>query len=104
MNINKTSQPKLLNCLLFFSFIFLSFSCNSDGNRNESSERTKTNINENWLYLENDTESISDALNMQNWQKINLPHSWNSLDATDLNPGYRRSGSWYKKNIEISLS
>ncbi|WP_262712565.1 MULTISPECIES: hypothetical protein [unclassified Polaribacter] len=39
------------------------------------SERTKTNINETWLYLENDTGNISDALNTQNWQAINSPHS-----------------------------
>lgn len=104
MKINIPTQIKSLNFILFFSLIFLSFSCNSDGNTTESSERSKTNINKNWQYLENDTQNITDALKMENWQEINLPHSWNSLDATDINPGYRRSGSWYKKNIDVSLN
>ncbi|PQJ72613.1 glycoside hydrolase family 2 protein [Polaribacter butkevichii] len=80
------------------------FSCTSKDVTNKTITRTKTNINLNWMYLENDTENISEALNTNNWKNINLPHSWNSLDATDLEPGYRRSGSWYKKTIDISLT
>ncbi|WP_158837297.1 glycoside hydrolase family 2 protein [Polaribacter sp. L3A8] len=83
---------------------FILFSCTSKDVTNKTIERTKTNINLNWMYLENDTENISEALNTNNWKNINLPHSWNSLDATDLEPGYRRSGSWYKKTIDISLT
>ncbi len=65
------------------------------------SPRTKLNINSNWLYLENPTENIHYALEQNNWETINLPHSWNALDATDITPGYRRSASWYKKDLEI---
>jgi beta-galactosidase len=65
-------------------------------------ERTKVNINSNWLYLENSTTQLEDAKATNNWQKINLPHSWNAIDATDNAPGYRRSASWYKKDLEIS--
>ncbi|WP_242404022.1 glycoside hydrolase family 2 protein [Formosa agariphila] len=64
--------------------------------------RTKENINANWLYLEKNIKDINLALNDANWESINLPHTWNALDATDLNPGYRRSGSWYKKELAIS--
>ena len=35
------------------------------------------------------------------WQKINLPHTWNNYDATDVIPGYRRDASWYLKKIYI---
>ncbi|WP_298762537.1 glycoside hydrolase family 2 TIM barrel-domain containing protein [uncultured Polaribacter sp.] len=66
--------------------------------------RTKTNINKNWQYLENDTQNIAEALQLKSWQIIDLPHSWNSLDATDVVAGYRRSSSWYKKNIDIKVS
>ena len=31
-----------------------------------------------------------------------MPHSWNALDATDADPGYRRSASWYKKELELN--
>ena len=30
-----------------------------------------------------------------------MPHTWNAIDATDNNPGYRRDISWYKKEIFI---
>lgn len=77
------------------------FSCHSDTDTIETSKRTKININENWHYLENDTKRISETLKDNNWTPINLPHSWNSIDATDLKPGYRRSGSWYKKTLVV---
>lgn len=78
------------------------FSCHFNTDTIKTSERTKININENWFYLENDTKQISEALDDNDWKQINLPHSWNSLDATDLIPGYRRSGSWYKKMLTIN--
>jgi beta-galactosidase len=64
--------------------------------------RTKTNINTNWLYLENNTSNLSEAEKNTDWTPINLPHSWNSEDATDLNPGYRRDASWYQKKLSIA--
>ncbi len=67
-----------------------------------SIERTKTNIDSNWSYLENDTPNNNEAKKSTNWVEINLPHSWNSFDATDNDPGYRRSASWYKKNLVIT--
>ncbi len=79
------------------------FSCNSFyAQKSESIERTKTNIDSNWNYLENETPNINEAKNATNWVTLNLPHSWNSLDATDNDPGYRRSASWYKKNLVIT--
>ena len=63
--------------------------------------RTKTNIDFSWNYLENDTQNLSEVKNTNNWLAINLPHSWNSQDATDNDPGYRRSASWYKKDLVI---
>jgi beta-galactosidase len=67
----------------------------------ESLVRTKTNINSDWNYLEDDTKNLSEINNSKGWLSINLPHSWNSQDATDNEPGYRRSASWYKKNLVI---
>ena len=63
--------------------------------------QTKININENWLYLENNTQNIDQAKKTTAWTKLNLPHTWNSEDATDLNPGYRRDASWYQKDLII---
>lgn len=69
----------------------------------ESFGRSKTNINSNWNYLENDTKYLSQIKDSKSWVGINLPHSWNSQDATDNEPGYRRSASWYKKNLVIPV-
>ncbi|MFZ0595777.1 MAG: glycoside hydrolase family 2 TIM barrel-domain containing protein [Flavobacterium sp.] len=69
--------------------------------QSNSFAQTKTNINENWLYLENNTSNIDQAKKANNWSEINLPHTWNAEDATDLNPGYRRDASWYQKKLNI---
>ncbi len=63
--------------------------------------QTKLNINNNWLYLENHTSNLSEAQKNQNWISLNLPHTWNAEDATDLYPGYRRDASWYQKKLNI---
>ena len=102
MKIKNAILSIMFKIVFFFCLITIINSCNSSGN--VITERSKTNINKNWQYLENDTQNISDALNIKDWRTINLPHSWNSLDATDLEPGYRRSGSWYKKTMDVSLN
>ncbi|WP_278021208.1 glycoside hydrolase family 2 protein [Flavobacterium ginsengisoli] len=60
------------------------------------------NINDNWLYLENHTPNLNEAQKASNWVSLNLPHTWNAEDATDLMPGYRRDASWYQKKLNIS--
>lgn len=80
--------------------LFLSFGVMNSQN-SESLVRTKININSDWMYLENDAKNLSEINNTKDWKAINLPHSWNSQDATDNEPGYRRSASWYKKNLAI---
>ncbi|KAA3614657.1 MAG: DUF4982 domain-containing protein [Calditrichaeota bacterium] len=57
-------------------------------------------LNEGWQYLEENC-SLNELTEFTDWQKINLPHTWNQFDATDNNPGYRRDASWYKKEIKI---
>jgi len=60
------------------------------------------NFNLEWEYLEqglNDTDAVKKA---SGWQKIDLPHTWNSKDATDLEPGYRRDIGWYKKSYSLN--
>ncbi|TBN03671.1 glycoside hydrolase family 2 protein [Hyunsoonleella flava] len=94
-------ETPVTKLVLFFICIIM-FSCNS--NTETDFERTQKNINENWLYLENSATSLNDALSQSNWEQINLPHSWNALDATDITPGYRRSASWYKKDLTIDAT
>jgi beta-galactosidase len=97
-NIMMTKLYKIFN--LFALYILFGFGTISAQN-SESQIRTKTNLNSDWNYLESNTENLSEIKINSNWVGINLPHSWNSQDATDNEPGYRRSASWYKKNLVI---
>lgn len=94
-------KTKLFNIIYLFALnILFGFGAIKAQNL-ESLVRSKININSDWNYLENDTKNLTEINNSLGWVAINLPHSWNSQDATDNNPGYRRSASWYKKDLLI---
>ena len=94
----KTKMFKIIN---LFALYILFGVVTINAQNSESLMRSKININSGWNYLENDTEKFTEINNSLGWVAINLPHSWNSQDATDNNPGYRRSASWYKKDLLI---
>lgn len=54
----------------------------------------KVSVNENWEF--------SKTADSPNWEKINLPHTWNAKDVIDETPGYYRGVGWYKKKLNIS--
>ncbi|MGM0580312.1 MAG: glycoside hydrolase family 2 TIM barrel-domain containing protein [Bacteroidota bacterium] len=55
-------------------------------------------INSDWSFVLG--EKIEDA----EWQKLNLPHSWNNLDPFDEKKGYYRGIAWYKRKLKIDKS
>ena len=59
------------------------------------------NFNLEWQYLEQALPDVQAVNKASGWQKIDLPHTWNNKDATDLEPGYRRDISWYKKAYQL---
>ena len=65
------------------------------------SEKSIVNINSDWNYIQNNTTDYSTIKSINDWDNIDLPHTWNQWDVMDMNPGYRRDASWYKKNIAI---
>ncbi|SNR78962.1 beta-galactosidase [Lutibacter agarilyticus] len=97
MTIPTYNYFKLIQKLAFVFILTTIISCANNG----TSERSQTNINENWSYLENDSEELPNT-KAKEWQSISLPHSWNSTDVTDLEPGYRRNASWYAKTLAIN--
>ena len=97
MNIHLFHSVKLFVICFLFGFGAI------NAQNSERLLRTKININSDWNYLENDTKNQSDANKNLSWVGVNLPHSWNSQDATDNKPGYRRSASWYKKNLVVPV-
>lgn len=87
-----------LNFIIFCVALFL---LNCKQKPEEAELRTKKNINEDWSYIENPTRALADIENNLDWVNIDLPHTWNSEDPTDNMAGYRRSGSWYKKELVL---
>lgn len=69
--------------------------------RNLQIVRKVVNINDDWQYLENNSDNIEDLQKHTDWKTIKLPHTWNQWDAVDNLPGYRRDASWYKKDLFI---
>jgi len=58
-------------------------------------------INEGWGYYEIAVKEPA-AVPKTITALVNLPHSWNSIDATDSQPGYRRDASWYRKLFKLA--
>ncbi len=50
-----------------------------------SGNRIQINISDGWLFTKNDTSKTN-----ANWQKVNLPHTWNTDDVLDDIPGHLR--------------
>ena len=64
----------------------------------------KQTINSNWEFYKGDIpgfpgKSTSDV----KWEKISLPHSWNTTDINQ-DTGYYRGVGWYKKTIYVPAS
>jgi beta-galactosidase len=85
----------------FIKILFLVFFMANQLEAQEVNQRM-TNINNDWLYLEKPLTDVKQVAAASGWENISIPHSWNSLDATDLDPGYRRNASWYKKTLPIT--
>ena len=92
--------------------------------RAESSPRVRENFNQDWLFerqsngsgalgsFDRDTSAAGiieprfrDAsqppYDDSNWQRINLPHTWNAHDVMDEVPGYWRGIGWYRKHFKL---
>lgn len=62
----------------------------------------KQTINSNWEFHKGDiTGYPATGADTVRWQKVSIPHSWNTNDVNDDNPGYYRGISWYRKTVFI---
>lgn len=83
--------------ILFIALLVIG--CNQKAD--ESYLRSEENMNQDWSYLEFAAEDVNAAKAQTGWSAIDLPHTWNNEDVVDSEPGYRRSASWYKKDIVL---
>jgi beta-galactosidase len=56
-----------------------------------ASPRIRYTINEQWQYSSDETQ----------WRPVNLPHTWNAVDAFDKTVRYRRGTGWYRKSLVL---
>ena len=65
-------------------------------------QREKESINESWKEFTGDVVGADKIdFNDESWQTVNLPHSWNAIDAYTQKKYYRGIG-WYHKNLVLT--
>lgn len=58
-------------------------------------------INESWHFYKGHIENPFSSSTALEWEKVTIPHSWNTEDILDDEDGYYRGDGWYKKTIVI---
>ena len=72
-------------------------------NNNSNFPRISYTINDDWRFSSDDApDAEKREMPDANWEKVNLPHTWNAQDAFDDTPGYRRGIGWYRKNLRLN--
>ncbi len=67
-----------------------------------ASTRVRYTINDGWRFISSDiADGQSASTDTRSWQNVDLPHTWNIADTLDDEPGYRRGGSWYRKELNL---
>ncbi|WP_242691488.1 glycoside hydrolase family 2 TIM barrel-domain containing protein [Desertivirga arenae] len=65
--------------------------------------RLVLNLSQGW-YFTKDRVVVDKVDPETKWERINLPHSWNTEDVVDDTPDYYRAACWYKKELTIDKS
>ncbi len=60
--------------------------------------RNVINLNQNWKFIQKDAGLPASF--PEDWQNVDLPHSWNAVDGQDGNGKYDRGTYWYAKTFE----
>jgi beta-galactosidase len=64
--------------------------------------RIVQSVNTNWHFHKGDVSGMPASADANtNWEKVSIPHSWNTSDVYDDAAGYYRGIGWYKKMIFI---
>ena len=58
-------------------------------------------INDNWDFYKGKIENPFSNDGSRSWEKVTIPHSWNTQDILDDEDGYYRGDGWYKKTMVI---
>ena len=62
--------------------------------------RVTESINSNWQFRKGDGQDFAKTPPpATGWEKVSLPHTWNTADVLDDAPGYYRGVGWYRKTV-----
>ena len=60
------------------------------------------NINDNWKFIqENVCEAYIRDIDCENWEDIQIPHTWNDIDGIDGGNDYFKGACWYRKELFV---
>jgi len=55
-------------------------------------------LNQSWYFSKDSSADASlSTVSGLSWSRVSLPHTWNTKDVMDDQPGYYRGVGWYKK-------
>ncbi len=60
--------------------------------------RNVINLNQDWRFVREDAGLPAQL--PRDWERVDLPHTWNAVDGHDGNGGYYRGKCWYAKSFE----
>lgn len=60
--------------------------------------RNVINLNQDWRFVREDAGLPAQL--PRDWERVDLPHTWNAVDGHDGNCGYYRGKCWYAKSFE----
>jgi beta-galactosidase len=64
-----------------------------------SIQAQESTFNAGWQFLKQESAAVEDLPGAEAWTTVNLPHTWNNLDAFDDTDGYERTVGWYQKEL-----
>ena len=93
---------KVFLCALFLVWFAVPFDAQVSGG-SDAFQRITYTINDDWKFSSDDAPNAEKReTSAANWEKVNLPHTWNAKDAFDDVPGFRRGISWYRKTLRLN--
>ncbi|MXV17084.1 beta-galactosidase [Pedobacter sp. HMF7056] len=70
----------------------------------EAQDRISQTINSNWQFYKGDLPGFPASPATVKWETVSVPHSWNTTDVLDDEPGYYRGTGWYQRRIFVPSS
>lgn len=68
----------------------------------QGTPRLRVTVNDGWRFAYAPTgDPASPDFDAADWQRVDLPHTWNAEDAFDKVEGYRRGIGWYRKTLAL---